>query len=42
LRRLAADDAAVHQIMSEELGRIRGSGIDKPVTHVSTHLFCVP
>ena len=28
--------------ISGELGRIRGSGIDKPVTHVSTHLFCVP
>ena len=27
---------------SGELGRIRGSGIDKPVTYVSTHLFCVP
>lgn len=28
--------------ISGEVGRIRGSGIDKPVTHVSTHLFCVP
>lgn len=28
--------------ISGGLGRIRGSGIDNPVTHVSTHLFCVP
>jgi hypothetical protein len=28
--------------ISGELGRIRGGGIDKPVTHVSTHPFCAP